>query len=303
MNRDQLIQRASWVSIGGNALLSAAKLAVGFFGNSLAVLGDGIDSAADVVVSCVMLATAHIMQRPPDKKYVYGYEKAEGIATKVLSLIVLYAGVRMLVSSVQSIFSYEARAMPSMLAIWVTVASIAGKLLLSWGQAAAGKRAGSQMLIANAANMRTDVLTSCAVLAGLFFTFILKMPLLDAVTGLLISLIIIRTGWQIFMSSNVELMDGVDDPKIYDKIFAAVARVSEAHNPHKVRSRQSGGRYVIVLDIEVDGDMTVAAAHEVAHCVEENIRAEIENVYDIVVHVEPSGACRMAEPFGISVES
>ncbi len=163
----------------------------------------------------------------------------------------------------------------------------------------AGKRAGSQMLIANAVNMRTDVLISCGVLVGLFFTFVLEMPVLDTVTGLIVSVFILRSAVEIFLRSNVELMDGVDDPQIYNRIFDAVALVPEAGNPHRVRSRQIGGHYMIVLDVEVDGSMTVADAHEIAHRVEVCIRSAVENIYDIVVHVEPAGCCHEDEPFGI----
>lgn len=279
--------------------MSAAKIMVGMVGGSLAVLGDGVDSAADVVISAVMLFTARIIRRPPDRKYVYGYEKAEGIATKILSFVIFYAGIQMLVSSLQRMFSDEVRELPSMLAVWVTVFSIAGKLLLSFCQQRAGKRADSPMLIANAVNMRTDVLISCGVLIGLLFTFVLKLPILDTVTGLIISIFILRSAIEIFKKSSVELMDGVDDPQIYNRIFDAVARVPEAGNPHRVRSRQIAGHYMIVLDIEVDGGMTVNAAHDIAHRVEECIRSSVDNIYDIVVHVEPVGCCHDNEPFGI----
>ncbi len=200
-NREKLISRASWVSIAGNAVLSASKIVVGLFAGSMAVLGDGVDSAADVVISAVMVFTARIMHRPPNRKYVYGYEKAEGIATKILSFVVFYAGMQMLVSSLQRMLSGEVREMPSMIAIWVTVFSIVGKLLLSLYQQKAGKRADSQMLIANAVNMRTDVLISCGVLVGLFFTFVLKLPILDTVTGLVVSVFILRSAVEIFLKS------------------------------------------------------------------------------------------------------
>ena len=93
MSREKILIRTSWVSTIGNAILSASKIIIGLFVGSLAVLGDGIDSATDVIISIVMIFTARIMNRPPSKKYVFGYEKAEGIATKILSLVIFYAGI------------------------------------------------------------------------------------------------------------------------------------------------------------------------------------------------------------------
>jgi cation diffusion facilitator family transporter len=298
-NHNALI-RASWISTIGNAILSASKIIIGFTAGSLAVLGDGIDSATDVVISVVMIFTARIMNRPPNKKYVYGYEKAEGIATKVLSLVIFWAGIQMLISSIGSIFHAEAKEMPGALTIWVTVFSIVGKLLLSLYQYRLGKKINSSLLKANAANMRNDVIISVSVLVGLAFTFLLRLPLLDSITGLFISLFILRSSVRIFFESSVGLMDGVRDTKIYDTIFEAVQRVPGAGNPHRVRSRMIGSLYLIALDIEVDPTITVQQGHEIAEAVERSIREAEKEVYDIIVHVEPAGGSHCVEErFGV----
>ena len=256
MSREKILIRTSWVSTIGNAILSASKIIVGLFAGSLAVLGDGIDSATDVIISIVMIFTARIMNRPPSKKYVFGYEKAEGIATKILSLVIFYAGKQ-------------------------------------------GKRIDSSLLTANAINMRNDVIISSGVLVGLVFTFIFKLPILDSITGLIISLFIIKSSVSIFIDSNVELMDGVKDVNVYNKIFEAVEEVPGASNPHRVRSRMIGNLYMITLDIEVNPQITITQAHEIAESVEKSIKSSIDNVYDILVHVEPAGECQTNEKFGI----
>lgn len=298
--KDRVLIRTSWISTIGNALLSAAKIIVGILSGSLAVVSDGIDSATDVVISIVMIFTARIVSKPPSPQYAYGYEKAEGIATKVLSLVIFYAGIQMLVSAVESLFSGETKELPGIIAIYVTVLSIIGKLGLSVYQYQQGKRVGSSLLIANAKNMQNDVIISVGVLAGLFFTFILKMPVLDAVTGLIISLFIIKTSIGIFIDSNVDLMDGVKDVSVYNKIFEAVEKIPGVSNPHRVRSRQIGNMYMIVLDIEADGNISLNEAHNIAEAVESSIKQNIENVYDIVVHVEPEGTHRSGEKFGVN---
>lgn len=297
--RNRILTRTSWISTIGNAFLSIAKIVVGLISGSLAVVSDGIDSVTDVVISIVMIFTACIMTRPPSPQYVYGYEKAEGIATKVLSMVIFFAGAQMLISSIESIFSHEEKNMPGILAIYVTVFSIIGKTLLSLYQYKQGKRIESSMLTANAVNMRNDVIISLGVLIGLGFTFILNIPIFDSVTSLVISLFIIRSSVKIFMDSNVELMDGVKDVSVYNKIFEAVDRVEGAYNPHRVRSRQVGNMYMIVLDIEADGNLSLDEAHGIAQQVENSIKFSIENVYDIVVHVEPKGVHHEEEKFGI----
>ena len=293
--REQILIRTSWISTIGNAILSASKIIIGLFAGSLAVLGDGIDSATDVIISIVMIFTARIINQPPSKKYVFGYEKAEGIATKILSLVIFYAGVQMLISSIGSIFTDESKEIPSAIAIYVTIFSIIGKLLLASYQYKQGKKIDSSMLTANAINMRNDVIISSGVLLGLIFTFIFKLPILDSITGLIISLFIIKSSISIFIDSNVELKD----VNVYNKIFEAVEQVPGASNPHRVRSRMIGNLYMITLDIEVNPQITITQAHQIADSVEKSIKSSIDNVYDILVHVEPAGECQTDEKFGI----
>ncbi len=297
--KEKILIQTSLVSVIGNAILSATKIATGIFAGSLAVLGDGIDSATDVVISLVTLFTARIISRPPNPKYVYGYEKADDIATKVLSFVIFFAGIQMLISTGKNIVFAEPREMPSLIAIYVTIFSMVGKLLLSYYQFKQGKKVESSMLIANAKNMRNDVIISGGVLLGLLFTFVLKMPILDSITGLLISIYIIKSSINIFIDSNVGLMDGVKDTSIYSKIITAVEQVPGASHPHRIRSRQLGNMYMIALDIETDGNLTLYEAHDIAQAVEESIKQSVNNVYDIVVHVEPAGASHQAEKFGI----
>lgn len=289
---------ASYASVIGNGILAAAKLVAGFISGSFAVVSDGLDSASDVAVSVVMAVTAKIMRRKPNKKYVYGYAKAESIATKILSLVIFFAGAQMLISAVSRLFSDESQQMPEPIAIYVTIFSIICKLLLAQYQTAMGRKTGSSMLTANGINMRNDVIISASVLVGLFFTFVLGMPIFDSITALLVSCFVIWSSIKIFMDSNIELMDGVKDESVYQKIFDAIGKVKEVSNPHRVRSRSIGNKYMITLDVEADGDLTLRQAHALASQVEQSIREDIPEIYDIVVHVEPLGTCR-EDVFGI----
>jgi cation diffusion facilitator family transporter len=298
--RRKALVRASWVGIFGNGLLSALKIVCGLIAGSLAVVGDGLDSASDIVTSVITLLTARIITRPPDVKYPYGYEKADTIASKALSFVIFFAGAQLAISTVHKIVESETLKAPTALAIYVTLVSIAGKLLLAFHQYRVGKKSGSQMLIANAKNMQNDVLISGGVLAGLFFTFILKLPVLDSITALIVSLLIMKTAFGIFMETTTDLMDGLKNPAVYSKIFEAVESVDGASNPHRMRLRKLGAMFMLELDIEVNGHLTVRDSHNIAHLVEEKLRTTVKNLYDVVIHVEPTGDGMDGEKFGVS---
>ena len=156
------------------------------------------------------------------------------------------------------------------------------------------------MLIANGKNMQSDILISISVLIGLAFTYLLHIPVLDSITAVAVSLWIMKTAFQIFMDSNTELMDGMEEPAIYTTIFQAVESIDGVANPHRTRVRRLAHLYIIDIDIEVDGKLSVAAAHQLAVQVEETIKRNLDNVYDIMVHVEPLGNVEQEEKYGIS---
>ena len=300
VDRKKILLRTSWISVIGNAMLSLMKVVTGIISGSMAVLSDGLDSASDVVTSVIILFTSSFVSRPPSSKYVYGREKAENIASTILSFVIFFMGCQILLAAVKQILNEELRDLPSTLAIWVTVISIVGKLLLSWYQFYQGKRADSSMLKANAINMRNDVIISGGVLVGLACTFILNVPIIDPIIAGLIGLYIICTAVGIFRDANIVLMDGINDTTIYNKIIEAVESVPGAYNPHRIRSSQIGNTYNIVLDIEIDGQLTLTEAHCIAQNVEDCIKSRIDNIYDIVVHTEPKDSKHCEEKYGIS---
>lgn len=302
-DRKKIMLRTSQISVFGNVVLSLLKIVTGIISGSLAVLSDGLDSASDVFTSLVILVATPVIHRPPSSKYAYGMEKAENIASTLLSFVIFFMGCQIGLAAIQKIIHPATVEMPSRMAISVTVISIAGKLLLALYQFRQGKRADSSMLKANAINMRNDVVISAGVLLGLGFTFLLKIPILDPVVALLISIYIVYSAVGIFLDANLVLLDGVADTSVYQKIITAVEQVPGACNPHRIRSSRAGNRYNIVLDIEVESALSLAQAHHIAQEVEDRIKQFVDNVYDIVVHVEPKGYEHTEEKFGISREN
>ncbi len=297
------IKKASLIAIAGNAILAVLKVVIGLLAGSLAVVADGIDSVEDIITSLITLITAKVLSRPPNKKFPYGYGKAETIATRLLSLVIFAAGIQLAIISVQKIIKGTQADLPLKIAIYVTIISIIGKTFLSYHQFKIGNRINSDMLRANAKNMQNDILISISVLIGLTFTHLLKMPVIDSIAALIVSAWIIKVAVQIYLKTNVELMDGIKDKKIYDIIFKAIDSVEGVNNPHRVVVRNVGHRLKIGADIEVDGNLSLHAAHELSNKVEESIRAKIDNLFDVTIHIEPIGDKTIEKEYGISREN
>jgi cation diffusion facilitator family transporter len=300
-NRTGIIKTASLIALIGNAFLAAVKMYIGFASGSLAVVGDGIDSSTDVVISLMALAVASVISRPADEDHPWGHGRAETIATTILSFILFFAGGQLALKALGELVSGEPKPVPGAAALAATAASIAGKLLLAWSQFAFGRKAASAMLIANGKNMRNDVVISASVLLGLGLSIGLKLPAADAVVALLVGGWVLKSAVGIFMEANLELMDGSAEKERYDTLFEAVRSVPGAGNPHRARMRRIASAWDIDLDIEVDPNLTVRQAHDIAASVERAIKDRVDGVFDIMVHVEPAGCAddHCAEGFGL----
>ena len=301
-DRNRIIRLASYVGIAGNCALALLKIAAGSLAGSLAVLGDGLDSFGDVAFSLMTLWIAVVIARPADAEHPYGHSRAETIGTSLLAFGMFFIGAQLAVSSVHLMLEPAKLSLPEPLAVYVTLISIAGKFGLSLNQRALGLRSGSQMLLANAVNMRNDLLTSAGVLLGLALGYVLRLPLLDKLVALALSLWIMLSAVRIYLDTMHELMDGVRDEGIYDQIFQVLKEGFGDINPHRVRVRKLGAYYAIDLDIELDGNLSLEAAHEIACQVELALTAHIENIYDILVHVEPRGHSHSTECYGRRAE-
>ncbi len=299
-NRIKAIKTASWIGIVGNVFLALMKLLTGIFAGSLSVLADGIDSSSDVLTSFITLYIATLIARPPNIKFPYGYAKAETNATSVLAFIIFFAGAQLAITSAHKLISGEIPEMPGKITLVVMCVSITGKLLLAWQQYFVGKKIKSTMLIANAKNMQGDVLISSAVLLGLIATHLFKMPVLDPIAALLVSFWIIWVAVRIFLETNMELMDGNVDKQVYEEAFKLTESIEGVKNPHRMRIRKIGPKKMINIDIEVDGSISVSEAHRIAHNVEDSIKNNIEDVFDVAIHIEPYGDHIQEKVLGVS---
>ena len=302
LNKARLIKIASITALFGNAALAAVKIAAGISSGSLAVIGDGIDSCVDVLIAIMSLFVASIIARPADVSHPWGHGRAEAVATALLSFMLFFAGSQLVLSSTKDIIFGSEKEVPSFLAIVGTLVSIAGKILLASLLYMMGRKAKSTMLKANAKNMTADVLLSAGVLIGLGLTMFFNIGVIDSWAAILVGLWVIKSSLEIFMEANTELMDGGSDKEHYKEVFDAVKSVEEAGHPHRVRMRRIAGFWDIDIDIEVPPNKTVIEAHWIAHKVENAIKMRVENVYDIMIHVEPSGNIE-DEGYGLSEES
>lgn len=295
---DRMIKRVAFVAVLTNVVLAILKITVGLLFKSMAVLADGIDTSTDILTSSTMLIATLISRKPPDKEHPYGHHKAENIGAKIISFVIFYAGISLLIESLQRLITGEYELLQGLLPLLAALLSVAGKTFLFVIEYTTGKKYKSNSMIAEAKNMRNDILMSGLVFLGVALNKI-GLHWMDPLVGIVMSGIIIKVAWEVFEENTHDLMDGLKDEEmwIYEKIFEACKECG-ALNPHKVRVRKVGGKYDIDMDIEVNGNMSVREAHEITKCIKKHL-STTNDIFDAVIHVEPEENDEK-EPYGLS---
>lgn len=298
--RTQVIKKASLVGMAVNASIAAVKIGVGFVSGSLALIADGFDSSTDVLTSAISFFAARLMNRPPDAEHPYGHGKAEPIAGKLIAFVIFSVGFQIALISVSQIRAGSQTPL-SLAAAAAAALSIVCKLFLWIYKYVLAKKTNSLLLMADAKNMRGDVVLSSTVLIALLAGHFFHLPILDSVVALAVSFWIMAVAFNLFREFSVELMDGHTEMEDYQAVIDVVSDVEGVYNPHKIRIRTTGSMLYIDLDIEVNGELSVAAGHRIAMDAENAVRKSLENVADVMIHVEPKGNYE-EESFGLCKE-
>ncbi len=282
--RFEKTRKVGILGILGNILLLVLKCIIGFTTKSQAMIADGLNSAGDIFASLMTFIGNKISSVPQDETHNFGHGKAEyifsmfiGISMFILSTKLLYDAIHTLIFGSQLVFSW--------LLVIVCIITIITKLFLYLYTKKYAKKFNNILLNANMNDHRNDcIVTSFTLIAVLLsrnniFWF-------DSLTCIAISLWIGYTGIKFFIESYNVLMDISVDSKTKDLILDIVNSYSDVKKVKSVTSAPVGYKYIIVIVISVDGNMSTFDSHALADEIELSV-SKLEKVYKTIVHVEP----------------
>ncbi len=283
------------VGSGVNLFLVLIKFLAGFAGNSQALIADAVHSMSDLFTDAVVLVGLHLGRKAPDETHHFGHARLETLASSIIGIILVGAGGYMGFKAGWSIYFHNAYH-PGWLAFAVAVVSIIFKEALYRYTIATGRRLKSVALVANAWHHRSDALSSLAVALGIAGAKIRPgWYILDAFAALLVSLLIVKVGFEIMWKALNELTDTAPGPDVQKKMKDCASVVEGVLDVHDLRARSSGGLFQMELHVVVDGDLTVVQGHQIAKDVETCLIEELGNVGEVIVHVDPARVGRIDE--------
>lgn len=279
--------KATYFSIFGNIGLASIKWLAGFFGNSYALIADAIESTTDIFTSLLVLFGLRYASRPADENHPYGHGRIEPLVTfLVVGFLTVSAGV----IAYESIKNIQT---PHQLPKSWTLLVLG--LIILWKEASyqivmkKSRETNSSALKADAWHHRSDAITSVAAFIGISIALFLGKgyEAADDWAALFASGFILYNCYLIVRPALGEIMD----ENLYDDIIEAIKekslQVEGVQDTEKCFVRKAGMKYHVDLHIEVDADMTVRDSHRVAHQLKDYLQAEIPELDQILIHVEP----------------
>lgn len=284
-SKTENINKTLIITIILNIFLLIIKIIAGLMIGSTALIADGIHSGSDVITSVGVIIGVKMSQKPRDEEHHYGHGKIETITTFLLSIVLIYVGMKIgysafiaTIQKKQVHFTY--------FALFTAFISIIIKEAQYQIAFRVGTREQSPALIADSWHHRSDAFSSIASFIGILGAKY-EIYILDGLAGLVVSIIIIKIGVKIFIDCFQQLIDVSIHTDEIDNVKDIIINKTDTKNISDMRTRQHGTKVFVDISICVNPSINIYEGHEIAKEVENIIREEIDNVEDVVVHVNP----------------
>lgn len=275
-------------SIFGNVALAAIKFLAGIFGNSYALIADGIESTVDIFSSFLVLLGLKYAARPADENHPYGHGKAEPLIT---FLVVAFLIVSAFVIGWQAIQNIRTpHTLPSSWTLIVLGAIILWKEISYQLVMNRAKKLKSSSLKAEAWHHRSDAITSIAAFIGISVAIFGGdgFEVADDYAALIACGFILYNCYGIFRPALGEVMDENNYEELTLKIRKIALEVKGIEGTEKCFIRKAGMKYHVDLHATVKGDLTVEEGHSISHLLKDTLRKEISELGHVLIHIEPA---------------
>ncbi len=289
-NIKNLQVRTSYGKLGANAgiisnaILIAAKLVAGILANSIAIIGDALNSSADIASSIVTLIGFKVASKPADKDHPFGHQRAEYVAGFIVALVVGVVGVEVAISSVQKIINPEVVSF-SILTIVLLVISILIKIWQGGFYKFLGKKIDSLSLLASGTDAYNDVISTSCVLVGAIVALIANINI-DGYLGIVAAIFILISAFGLIKDAIGPLIGEAPDIKIIRDIVKEVKKEKDVLGIHDIVVHQYGPNKVFAsLHCEVDAYKNVLESHDMIDNIEQKVKKKFD--VELVIHMDP----------------
>jgi ferrous-iron efflux pump FieF len=283
----RLKNRATYASVVVSAFLIVIKFSAWLATGSVAMLSSLVDSMLDMVASVINLFAVRHALEPADREHRFGHGKAEPLAALGQSAFLAGGALLVTFEAVERIINPTPIARAGLgIAVMAVSILIDGALVLYQRHVIA--KTGSLAIGADELHFRSDLLVNAGVIAALVLDQLVNLPIIDGLFGGAIGLWIIYSSTTLLRLSLTQLMDHELPDAERAKIRAIAEASPEITAVHDLRTRVAGPTAFIQLHLEMDGNMQLLHAHQIADAVEARLRDAYPHA-EIIIHQDPAG--------------
>jgi cation diffusion facilitator family transporter len=279
-------QRATWVSVVVNLVLTVAQLLVGWFAHSQSLIAHGLHSFSDLLSDFLVIYASRQSVHPADEAHPYGHARVETAATLILGTSLVLIGGGILWESGLRLQHIEVLPAVQWSAFWVAVATVVAKEGLYRYLIRVAERLRSQLLIANALHTRADAASALVVVVGIGGA-LLGWSFLDLLAAALMGFMILRMGGGLAWGALKELIDtGLDEAQV-EQIRQTLLKTPGVRGLHELRTRRMAHQALVDAHVQVEGRISVSEGHRIAESARARVLREHPEVLDVLVHIDP----------------
>ncbi len=280
------IRRVTVVGAWINAGIAVLKLVMGYLARSQALIADGLHSLSDLLSDFLLLYAARHATKGADEEHPYGHRRIETLFSVAQGLILGGFAVGIAADAAHRLLTPDLLLKPSAAALVAALISLAAKEWLYHYTVRAARRLRSGMLQGNAWDHRSDAISSVIVLIGVGGT-LAGVTSLDALAAIAVAAFILKISWTLIWESVRELIDtGLEHERV-EAIRGVIRSVSGVKALHMLRTRRMGGEALVDVHLLVDPRLSVSEGHQISETVREHLVREIDEVSDVMVHIDP----------------
>lgn len=279
-------QKATWVSVAVNLLMTVAQLVVGWLAHSQSLVAHGLHSFSDLLSDFLVIYASRQSAHPADAAHPYGHARMETGATLVLGASLALIGGGILWESGMRLQHIDALPVVELSALWVAVATVVSKEALYRYLIRVAERQRSQLLTANALHTRADAASALVVVVGIGGA-LLGWSFLDLLAAALMGFMILRMGGQLAWGAFKELIDTGLDAAQVEAIRQTLAATPGVLGLHQLRTRRMAHQALVDAHVQVDARISVSEGHRIAESARARVLREHPEVLDVLVHIDP----------------
>jgi cation diffusion facilitator family transporter len=286
MSPPQHLHRYMLLSIGAAIVTIGMKGTAYALTDSVGLLSDALESLINLIAALTAYVAIWYASRPADSSHTYGHEKIEYFSSGLEGVLIILAGLGTAAYAVKRLIhpeplqNLELGTVIGLAASGVNFA-VARVLLL------VGRKHHSIVLEADGQHLMSDVWTSVGVVAGLGLVVLTGLTWIDPVLAIVVGLNIVWTGGELVLRSFNGLMDHSLPAEEQGQIRGIITTLlPPGASFHMLKSRRAGQRRFVEFHLLLNGDITVRAAHRIAHEVQSALVEAFQGL-EVMIHIEP----------------